>query len=159
MRRYVGVAIVALLAGAGCWFFGLDVVPSIVVALVLAGLGITLGIITVPADNIEWPPAPPEPTDGARREVSELTWSLRTPGGVVDERIVQRVRRIAVTSLRRRQLDLENPAHRAQIERLVGESMYALLSSPERRRVSLATLLSELSILEALEKSDPAART
>jgi hypothetical protein len=158
MKGYVGVGVVAILAGAGCWFFGLAVVPAIVVALVLAGLGITLRIITLPVENLEWPPAPPEPSDGARREVSELTWSLRTPGGVVDERIVERVRRIADTGLRRRQLDLDNPAHRAQIERLVGPQTYALLSSPERRRISLSTLLSELSVLEALEKSDPAAR-
>jgi hypothetical protein len=158
MRRYVGVVIVALLVGAGCWFFGLDVVPSIVVALVVAGLGITLGIITLPLDNVEWPPAPPEPTDGARREVSELTWSLRTPGGVVGERNVERVRRIADTSLRRRHLDLDNPAHRVRIERLIGAPLYALLNSAERHRVSLSMLLSELGILEALEKSDPASR-
>ena len=93
MKRYIGAIVIAVLAGAGCWFFGLDLVPAIVVGLVVAGLGITVAALTIPTENVEWPPAPPEPTDGARREVTELSWALRTPGGVVDERVLARVRR------------------------------------------------------------------
>jgi hypothetical protein len=159
MKSYIGIFIVSLVVGAAFWFFGLDVIPSIVVTLVLAGLGITLRIVRLPTDNLEWPPAPPEPTAGARREVSELTWSLRTPRGIVEDRVIERIRNIADTSLRRRHLDLDNPAHRARIERLIGPSLYTLVTSPERRRVNLPTFLSILAVLETLEKSDPAART
>lgn len=159
MRKYVAPAVVALLIGAGCWFFGLDVVPSIVVALVIFGLGALLRVLVFPGENVEWPPAPPEPTAGARREVSELTWALRTPGGIVDDRVIERVRLIAVTSLSRRHLDLDNPAHRSRIERLIGAASYDFFTSKVRRRVPLPSLLSVLGVLEALERTDPAARS
>ncbi len=38
MKRYVGAVVVAALCGAACWFFGLDLVPSIVVGLVVYAL-------------------------------------------------------------------------------------------------------------------------
>jgi hypothetical protein len=176
MNRYVGPIILGVLVGGGSWFFGLDVVPSIVVAMVVAVLGITLDLVTMPADTalsttaeppmgapliphaMEWPVAPPLPSDGARREVSELGWALRTPTGVVEDRVLERVRNIAATSLRRRQLDLDNPAHRDRIELLVGAPLYELLRSREPRRASARTLRSALGLLEALETSDPAAR-
>ncbi|HEX4444020.1 MAG TPA: hypothetical protein VHZ81_10650 [Galbitalea sp.] len=159
MSRYVGVIVVAVLAGFGVWFFGLDIVPSIVVTLVIAGLGIVVRTIVLPSENPEWPPAPPEPSDGVRREVAELAWALRGSGGVVDDRIVWRVRRIAAEALARRHLDVENPAHRTRIEHLVGASVYSLLTSGEDFRVTLPTLQSVLRGLEALNASDPTSRT
>jgi hypothetical protein len=159
MKRYVGVVVIALLAGFGVWFFGLGIVPSIVVTLVIAGLGIVLRTIALPSENAEWPPAPPEPSAGARREVSELAWALRAPGGVVDDRIVWRVRRIAIESLSRRHLDVDNPAHRARIERLVGAPLYSLLTSGENFRVTVPALQSVLGRLEALENADGPSRS
>ena len=164
MRRYIGPAMVAVLAGAGAWFFGLAILPSIIVVFVVAALGITLRLVAttsdplLPAGTMEWPPSPPLPSDGARREVSELGWALRTPTGVVEDRVLERVTAIAATSLRRRRLDLDNPADRGRIEQLLGEPLYALLSADEPRRSSARTLRSTLDRLEALEHTDPAAR-
>jgi hypothetical protein len=177
MSRYAGPVILGVLVGGGAWFFGLAVVPSIVVAMVVAALGITLDLVATPTDSalspdaesptgtmliprsMEWPPAPPQPNDGARREVSELGWALRTPTGVVEDRVLLRVRNIAATSLRRRQLDLDNPAHRTRIEALLGAPLYAVLRPGEPRRTSVRTLRSAVGLLEALETSDPASRS
>jgi len=158
MTRYVAPIVIALLAGAGCWFFGLAIVPSLVVVLVLAAVGIALRTVILPAGNIEWPPAPPAPSEGLRREASELAWAIRGPRGIVDERIIERVRRIAVASLNRRHLDVDNPRDRVRIESLIGAQTYAFLSSRDRASMTLPALLSMLSLLESLEKSDPAAR-
>ena len=157
MRYNVGLSIVAALVGAGCWFFGLDVIPSIVVALVVAILLFAVRAFVRPVDNYEWPPPPPTITDGDRREVAELDWALRTPRRVVEDRIVTRVRTVAVSSLRRRHLDLDNPEHRARIERLVGPQVYFVLTSPDRVRVNVTTLLSVIGRIESLEKSEPPA--
>jgi hypothetical protein len=157
MKRYIVIVAIAVLVGGGCWFFGLDVIPSVVVTLVVAGIGATIRTIGAPAVDVEWPPAPPEPREGARRETSELSWALR-PSGVVDDRIIERVRNLAAKSLGRRHLDLADPVHAERIQRLVGAPTYTFLVSRERGRIDLRRLLSELSRLEQLEKSDPAAR-
>jgi hypothetical protein len=155
MRRYVGISVFAVLVAAACWFFGLGLVASIVVALVGAAGGIAVSTILRTPDNLNWPPAPPQPSDGARREVWEFAWAIRPRGGYLDDRIVDRLRRIAGASLARRHLDLDNPEHRARIEKLIGAPAYALLVSTERHRVSFDLFLSILTTLESLEGAAP----
>jgi hypothetical protein len=159
MKYNIGLSIAAVLIGAGCWFFGLDIVPSIVVTLVIGILLFALRAFVRPIDNYEWPPPPPTLTDGDRREVAELDWALRTPRRVVEDRIVNRVRNIALVGLRRHHLDPDNPSHRQRIERLVGAQVYLLLVAPDTTRVRVSTLLSVLARLESLEKSEPTIRT
>jgi hypothetical protein len=157
MNRYVGPVIVGVIVGVGSWFFGLPLLPSIVVGLVIAAAGVVLRTIVLPTDNREWPPTPPEPNDGTRHEVPELAWALRAPGGFVDDRIVERVRSLGARVLARRHLDVDDPAHRSRIEGLVGQPLYTVLAS-RSTQLSLPALMSALESLEKLEASDPAAR-
>ncbi|MDQ1529066.1 MAG: hypothetical protein QOH77_856 [Actinomycetota bacterium] len=155
MKRFAGVIVVAILAGAGCWFFGLGLVPAIVVVLVVGSLGVVLRVLTAPATVGEWPAAPPQPTDGARRETSELSWALRTRGGIVDDAIILRVRAIVANRLAHRQLDLDNPGHRRAIEKLIGAGVYELVSaSGNRQRVKMPSIVTTLDILERLDVLD-----
>jgi hypothetical protein len=159
MKRFAGVIVVAILAGAGCWFFGLGLVPAIVVVLVVGSLGVVLRVLTAPATVGEWPAAPPQPTDGARRETSELSWALRTRGGIVDDAIILRVRAIVANRLAHRQLDLDNPGHRRAIEKLIGAGVYELVNvnvkaGGNRQRVKMPSILPTLDILERLDVLD-----
>jgi hypothetical protein len=159
MKRFAGVVVVAVLAGAGCWFFGLGLVPAIVVVLVVGSLGVALRVLTAPATVGEWPAAPPQPTDGARRETSELSWALRTRGGIVDDAIILRVRAIVANRLAHRQLDLDNPEHRPAIEKLIGAGVYELVNvnvnaNGNRQRVKMPSILTTLDILERLDVLD-----
>jgi hypothetical protein len=155
MKRFAGVIVVAILAGAGCWFFGLGLVPAIVVILVVGSLGVVLRVLTAPATVGEWPAAPPQPTDGARRETSELSWALRTRGGIVDDAIILRVRAIVANRLAHRQLDLDNPGHRRAIEKLIGASVYELVNaSGNRQRVKMPSIITTLDIIERLDVLD-----
>jgi hypothetical protein len=158
MKRYAGIVAVAILAGAGCWFFGLGLLPAIVVVLVVGSLGVVLRVLTAPATIGEWPAAPPHPTDGARRETSELSWALRTRGGIVDDAIILRVRAIAASRLAHRHLDLDNPQHRSAIEKLIGAGVYELVNADhDRVRVRMSSIPATLDILErldVLERSD-----
>jgi hypothetical protein len=156
MKRLAVVIVVALLAGAGCWFFGLGILSAIVVVLVVGSAGMMLRTLTPPATSTEWPIAPPLPNDGARRETSELSWALRTRGGIVDDAVILRVRAIAASRLAHRQLDLDNPAHRRAIEALVGARVYELVNVRDgRRRVRLPSILGALEVLERLDGVDP----
>jgi hypothetical protein len=155
MKRFGGVVAIAILAGAGCWFFGLGLVPAIVVLLVVGSLGVLLRVLTAPTTTGEWPAAPPQPTDGARRETSELSWALRTRGGIVDDAIILRVRAIVASRLAHRQLDLDNPEHRQAIEKLIGSGVYGLVNaSGNRQRVRMPTIVATLDILERLDALD-----
>ena len=156
MRRLVPVIVVAILVGAVTWFFGLGVMPAIVVVLAVGAVGTVLRLLVLQTPNRDWPPPPPPKTDGARREASELSWAMRTRSGVVDDRIVHRVRSIAVNRLAMRHLDLDNPAHRQPIERLVGPQVYDLLTSGEGRNVRITTVLATLEVLDSLAASRPA---
>jgi hypothetical protein len=168
MKRFAGVVVVAILVGAGCWFFGLGLVPAIVVVFVVGSLGVMLRILTAPAAIGEWPAAPPQPTDGARRETSELSWALRTRGAIVNDATILRVRAIAVKQLAHRQLDLDNPGHRRAIEKLIGAGVYELVNAElvnaggARQRVRMPSIIATLDILERLDvlekpdRGDPA---
>lgn len=157
-RDYIGSAIVAILIGAGCWFFGLGVAAAIIVALVVAGVGIVLRAPLRSDQNSDWPLPPATKDDGERREAAELRWALSTPRGVIDDRILDRVTSIATRSLGRRGLGLDDPADRAAIEKLIGAPLYGLLTAEVRPQVAMKAFATILTRLEALEKSDPAAR-
>ena len=149
--------VVAILVGGIVWFFGLGILPAIVVALVVGAIGTVFRLVTTETPNRDWPLPPPPITDGARREAFELSWAMRTRSGIVDERIVLRVRSIATNRLALRHLDLDNPAHRRSIERLIGPQVYDLLTSGDERHVRLSTVLATLEVLDSLGTRPPSA--
>jgi hypothetical protein len=157
MRRFVPVIVVAILAGGIVWFFGLGILPALVVILVIGAIGTVLRLVTAEMPNRDWPLPPPPNTDGARREAFELSWAMRTRNGIVGDRIVLRVRSIAANRLALRHLDLENPAHREAIQRLIGPQVYDLLTSRDERHVRLSTVLATLEVLDSLGTSRPSA--
>lgn len=152
MRRFVGVIVVAVLAGAGSWFFGVGVLPAVVIALAIGSIGVVLRVVTGATPSLDWPLPPPAPSDGKRRETSELSWAIRARGGAVDDRIVLRIRGIAENRLALRQLDLENPAHRPAIQKLVGAQTYDILANTGGRRVRVPDMLVVLDILDSLHR-------
>jgi hypothetical protein len=156
MKRIVAVILVAFVAGAGSWFFGVGVLPAIVIGLTIGAVGVVVRLATLSTGSREWPPPPPVVTDGARRESSDLSWAIRTRGGSVDGRIVERIRRIAAERLAARQLDLDNPAHRSAIQQLIGSKAMAVFSSPTAHSVRIADVIGMLDILDTLERRPPA---
>ena len=152
MRRLVAPILVAVVAGVGCWFFGVGILPAVIIALAVGSVGIVLWLANITAGAREWPPPPPLVTDGARRESSDLSWAIRSRGSGVDDRIVIRIRRIAADRLAARQLDLDNPAHRAAIQRLLGRPTTETLLNPRAHRVRIADVVGMLDLLDRLER-------
>jgi hypothetical protein len=158
-RRAAGrVLLVALLVAAICWYFGADVWHSILIgtALTLA-LVIFDGLEGLDLVNTEWRGGVPINQEGARRDIDDLSLSLRGRYGRVNDLGVSRVRRIARQRLALHHLDLSDPADHSRIEQLIGAGTCAILVGADRRRPSLGSLLDCLDVLDALDPRRPSA--
>jgi len=147
--RLVVLCVFGALIGFGCWFFGVDAWYAAGFALVFVALGIawaTLGGATVP----EWGSDSPDASPGVRDDVVRLAWSLRMHKGEVHEPAYKRLRQLARTRLDPYRLQLDDPADRDAIERLIGTGAYRALHAPHGRLPSLAALENCLTALDEL---------
>lgn len=148
---------VAILVAAACWYFGADAWHSILIGGVLT----TVGMITSVAlddPNLSytgWRDGSRHDRRGARRDVAELSWSLRGSFGRVGSRAVWRVQRLARQRLAPYQLDLRNPDDQSRIEELIGHRAYVVLVRGERRPPSLRSFTRCLDALDALDSRRP----
>jgi hypothetical protein len=154
-RTTLRVLIAAVLVAAICWYLGADVWNSVVLGCVTATVG-SIGLIGVAFDisDIDWRGAGRDRT-GSRKDVAQLSGSLRGGLGRVDNGAIWRMRQIARPRLARHGLDYRNPAHRREIEQLIGRRPYAVLLRGERRRPLLGSFLSCLDALDALNALEP----
>ena len=163
-RRVTMLAlIVAALVAAVCWYFGADAWHSVLLGSVLTTVGLISLVGTAERDlgaadrdvgTTAWRGGPRPNRDGARSEVAELSWSLRTSYGRVDNRAVSRARQLARHRLAVHQIDLNDPGDRGAVEGLIGRSAYAVLVRSERRP-SLRSLLHCLDALDSLNALAP----
>ena len=158
-RATIWALIVAVLVAGVCWYFGVDVWHSVLLGGVLTTVGL-ISLVGIPARDpsvTEWRAGPSRNREGARGEVAELSWSLRTSyGGRVDVRAVSRVRQLARRRLALHELDLNDPADRPGVEALIGRSAYAVLVRRDRRPM-LRSLLHCLDALDTLGPTMPTA--
>jgi hypothetical protein len=158
-RAACKVLAVALLVAAVCWFFGADVAHSILVGTAVTTIGlISLARTAGPelrATN--WRGGDLPNWEGARRDVAELSSSLRGGYGRVTDHAVSRVKGIATQRLALSQLDLRDPADQPRIEQLIGTGAYAVLVWDGRRPPMLRHLLHCLERVEALGPTPPPA--
>jgi hypothetical protein len=149
------VAAAALVVSAICWFFGADVWHSLLFGTVLTAVGLVgLYGLGVEIGTATWRAAGSN-REGARRDVDQLSWSMRGSYGRVDTAAIWRVQRLAQQRLTLHHLDLQNPADRPRIQQLLGRRAYVVIARGERRPVSLRALLHCLDTLDALDALDP----
>jgi hypothetical protein len=149
--------VVAILVAATCWYLGVDVWHSVLLGCVLTTVGL-ISMVGIPEPDLgttEWRGGARVNREGARGEVADLSWSLRTSYGRVDIKAVSRVRQLARRRLVLHRLDLNDPADRAGVELLIGRSAYAILVRSQRRPL----LRSLLHCLDALDTLDPPTST
>jgi hypothetical protein len=157
-RATIWALIVAVLVAAISWYFGVDVWHSILLGSVLTTVGLISMVGTADGDlgNTDWRGGASPNRDGARGDVAELSWSLRTNYGRVNHKAVLRVRQLARHRLALHQLDLNDPADRPGVELLIGRSAYAVLVRSERRPL-LRSFLHCLDALDAMDRARPTA--
>lgn len=149
--------LVALLIAGVCWYFGADVWHS----FLIGGAVTTLGLIGWSANDGQdsrsagWHSENRSNSHGARRDVAQLSWSLRGSYGRVGSGAVLQARRLAAQRLARYELDLLDPADRPSIEDMIGRRAYAVLVHGERRPPLLRSFIHCLDALDALDPTQP----
>lgn len=148
-RTAAGVVVLGLLVAAVVWFFGAGVVTALGVGGVVVAVGLVWTAVQ-DGESLAWPVPPVRSAPGARRDLQEVAWALRSRGGV-PERLIARVRVVA----RRRlivahQLDLEDPADHDAIARVLPPSVVAVLTSERRPELTLASFDAVVRAVEAL---------
>jgi hypothetical protein len=148
-RLSVLVVVAAAVVGFVCWFFGLDIAPSALVAVAVAAVGFTwVAVQEVPP--LDWPQPEARRTPGARRDIETLGWSMRSRGGVADKSLAR-----AREAARHRLwflygLDLFSPDDRATVESVLAPSVVKILTAPRPGPLDLASFTRILGALEAL---------
>lgn len=140
----------------------------------LLGLAVMVVVLvsTTPAATSpehRWPDTTSEETDGARRDVTSLTWSLVGMDGRVSEQAVRRLRADATRRLARRGVVLPGglnattsataPTEAVRRARdLLGERAWRILTVPDGRMPSLDDVAYCVDVIECLvpDRSEPA---
>ncbi len=119
-RATTRILLTGLLIAAICFYFGADVWHSILIGGALATLGL-IGLIAndnPDFGNTGWKSDSRSDRRGARRDVAELSSSLRGSYGRVRSAAVLQAQRLARRRLTPYQLDLLDPADRPMIEQI-----------------------------------------
>jgi hypothetical protein len=158
-RATIRTLLTVLLIAAVCWYFGADVWHAILIGSALTTLAL-IGLIAndnPDFSNIGRQSDSRSNRHGARRDVAQLSWSLRGSYGRVGSGPVLRAKQLARQRLALYQLDLLNPADRPRIEQMIGHHAYVVLVRGERRPPFLRSFVHCLNALDALDPTRPMA--
>ncbi|WP_345764695.1 hypothetical protein [Diaminobutyricibacter sp. McL0608] len=153
-----GRLIICVTLGAGvgliAWYFGMDVAHAIALGLVVAAVAAVLGAVPDhrPAD---WTREREPAESGIRRDVSHLSWSLHSRSGVIAASAHRRLRDLARTTLARHDLDLDENADAAAIERALGPEAWEAVRPGERGLPRLTGVEATLDALARLDLKTP----
>ncbi|WP_265521211.1 hypothetical protein [Oerskovia flava] len=147
VRRTVGPTLLVLAAATLTALLGAG--PAHVLAVL--GTGLTLVVLAATAGHThetDWSHTPRPDRDGARRDVSELGWSILGKDGRVNQRVVRRTRALAAQRLAIHGVDLADPADASEAARLLGQRVHRQLLHDDHP--TPRTLQAWLSTLERL---------
>ena len=157
LRRLILSAVLGIALGVIAWYLGMDLAHAIGLGAAAFAFAACLSALGEAAD-IVWAVPAPEPRPGARRDITQLGWSLGARGGRASPEGVRRLRTVAERALRMRGLDLHDRAADDALEGLLGARTLELLRrgsgvTPPRT----AEVAAVLARLESLEPAEPAA--
>lgn len=142
-RRVVLSAVGVVLVAGIAWYLGLDTWNAIELGGVLLAL-VILWILPPRGEHADRAVSSQAVPQGYRRDVAELSRSLHARTG--------RVRGVAAQRLATQKLNLDDPADRAGIERLIGAGTYSTLLPDAQRLPTLRALLHCLDMLDRLDR-------
>jgi hypothetical protein len=169
--RLVGLALGAAAVGTALVLVRLIDIPH---AAVLVVLVVAASLVAAhPRTDEPWPRPPAEDRPGGRKDLSELAWAAFSRDGLVTERVLHRVRRIAARRLATRGIlwdgrlgggldgwgrdERDAADHRARAADLLGADLLAALSTA--RAVPPRTLDSWFRVLDRLGETPDDARS
>lgn len=154
MRRLPDLRPVAVAAGLALAvdLLGLGTRDAIFVGMVALVVGY-LALLAMHGDRVAWPGADLEATDGTRREMNRLTWSLIGRDGRVSEAAVRQLRADAARRLAGYGVTLGDPRAVA----LLGPKVHATLTTHGGLMPSLREIAACVEAVEALGPARPPA--
>jgi hypothetical protein len=148
-RRVTTVTVLAALAAAGLVFWGVvDPWHAVAAAALACALTILWSATDATIDDPEWPHTAVQARAGGRNDVSDLGWSVFGRDGHVTDRVVRRIRALAVDRLRAHGVDPSDPAAEPDAERLLGARVVQQLKS--RQPPTARTVQTWLDAIERL---------
>lgn len=154
VRRVVTVTVLTGASAAGLvWWNVLGPWHAAAATALACALAVVWSATSTQVADPRWPRVAVEVRPGGRHDVSDLGWAVFGRDGRVTERVVRRVRALAVDRLRAHGVDASDPDARADVERLLGARVVHQLASGEPPR---ARTVQEW--LDAIERLGPAGR-
>lgn len=156
IRLAVFVAIEVLVAAVLHLAAGTDLAHT-VMALV-AAVAVTVMVVgQQDPRSPRWPRAESEAKDGARDDISALSWSFLSRDDAVTQRAVRAVRAATLTRLGLHGIDLDDPEQAAAARTFLGDEAYNFVES-RLAHPTLAELGRTVDRLTALDPADPPTR-
>lgn len=119
----------------------------------VAAVAVTVFVVGQPEPRSpRWPRTEVSVKDGARDDVSTLSWTMLSKDDAVSPRAVRAVRATATTRLRLHGVDLDDPDHSPAARELLGDETYAFVEGA----VDKPTLPHLLRAIDRLTEIDPA---
>jgi hypothetical protein len=148
-RWWVWPAVVGIGGPVLAFTIGLDVAHSLMiglaVALVVAGSRV-IGL----GDQAVWPRLPFGRRDGARRDVSSLSWSLYGQQHELTGSGRRRLRRVCLDTLELAGMSLDTPEGIRAVQDLLGRPVTAFLIDPDQPAPDLRGVQRTLTALTAV---------
>lgn len=127
--RIIWAIVIAVVAGIALrTAFGVETAFAVAWGL-LAGLIVIASTVVVAADPRDDAPDIPVGPERRGTAISRMAWSLNPRTGQAGELIRRRVRAVLAHRLERHGLDIDDPAHRARIDDLIGPRTWDSLTA------------------------------
>ncbi|MGO2747473.1 hypothetical protein [Microbacterium sp.] len=145
--RIIAASVVTVVVGL-ILLLGVRVEATFAVSwAILVGILVLCGQLALPEDLRTDAPEMPMNQEQRGTEIARMAWSLNPRTGEAGVLITRRVRGILHHRLLRRGVDTEDPAHRAQIDALVGGGLWERLNGPGTKREDIERALAAIEIL------------
>lgn len=119
----VAATVLALLVGT-------DLAHALLIGSALAAAALVTRALPL-GSRASWPVLPYGRRDGARRDVSSLTWTMIDRNGVISSTGEARLRTVLTSALELRGVDLAAPSGRAQAATVVGDQVARWLTDTD----------------------------
>lgn len=149
--RWIGVGVIAVVIAGLLFAVGVDLAHAVIGGLLWV-VGILLLVHLGMGQNVALPRLPFGRRDGTRTEVSSLSWSLYSAGGVTYQG-QQHLRRVCLAALAEAGIDLEQPNGPDRARIALGSAVAELVIDPTAPPPDVRTVRACVIALEKLERS------
>lgn len=149
-RWWIWTATGALALVVLAWWLGLAIPHALLLGLCLALVSACARATGIPT-WVRFPRLPYNRRDGARRDVSTLSWSLYGQGRNLNERALGRLHRAGLQACRHAGIDLDSATDRDHLADLLGEPALQFLVDPGAEPVDARRMSQLLNAFERLD--------